>query len=63
MTQTPPTNPNRRQVLGGGLVSVGLLAAPGIAFAAKSDAPKLAKAVAAGHDAAEIGRASCRERV
>ena len=51
MTDTP-TNPSRRQVLGGGLISAGLLAAPGIAFAAKSDAPKLAKAVTAGHDAA-----------
>ena len=51
MTDTSIAKPNRRQVLGGGLVSAGLLAAPGIAFAAKSDAPKLAKAVAAGHDA------------
>ena len=52
MTDTSIAKPNRRQVLGGGIVSAGLLAAPGIAFAAKSDAPKLARAVAAGHDAA-----------
>ncbi|WP_295635762.1 M20/M25/M40 family metallo-hydrolase [Novosphingobium sp.] len=43
---------SRRQVLGGGLTGAGLLASPGIALAAGGDAAKLAKAVAAGHDAA-----------
>lgn len=43
---------NRRQVIASGIAGAGLLAAPGIAFAAGGDAAKLEKAIAAGHDAA-----------
>jgi acetylornithine deacetylase/succinyl-diaminopimelate desuccinylase-like protein len=52
MTEQQSAQASRRQVLGGGIAGAGLLAAPGIALAAGGDAAKLAKAVAAGHDAA-----------
>ena len=52
MTERHYGQPSRRQVLGGSLAGASLLAAPGIALGAGADAGKLAKAIAAGHDAA-----------
>lgn len=51
MTDSSQPLASRRAILGGGIAGAGLLAAPGLAFAAGGDADKLAKAIAAGHDA------------
>jgi len=51
MSETVPTA-NRRQVLGAGIAASSLLASPAFAAVSKSDEAKLAKAIAAGPDAA-----------
>lgn len=52
MTDSTQPIASRRQILGSGIAGAGLLAAPGVALAASGDMARLAKAVAAGHDAA-----------